>query len=59
MIKSEKEYSAIVEKIEELFSNTENIDNQDAKGYVELNLLSDLVADYEESFHPIQPPTLA
>jgi HTH-type transcriptional regulator/antitoxin HigA len=59
MIKSEKEYSAIVERIEELLSNPENIENPDAKGYVELNLLSDLVADYEETFHPIQPPTLA
>lgn len=59
MIKSEKEYSAIVERIEELLSNPENIDNPDAKGYVELNLLSDLVADYEETFHPIKTPTLA
>lgn len=59
MIKSEKEYGAIVERIEELLSNPENIDNPDAKGYVELNLLSDLVADYEETFDPIQPPTLA
>ena len=59
LIKSEKEYTAIVERIEELLSNSENIDNPDAKGYVELNLLSDCVADYEESFHPIQPPSLA
>jgi HTH-type transcriptional regulator/antitoxin HigA len=51
-------YTAIVERIEELLSNPENIDNPDAKGYVELNLLSDLVADYEETFHPIQPPIL-
>lgn len=59
MIKSEKKYSAIVERIEELLSNPENIDNPEAKGYVELNLFSDLVADYEETFHPIQPRTLA
>lgn len=59
MIKSEKEYTAIEERIEELLSNSENIDNPDAKGYVELNLLSDWVADYEESFHPIQPSSQA
>ncbi|MDN3670674.1 helix-turn-helix domain-containing protein [Echinicola jeungdonensis] len=58
MIKSEKEYSAINERIEELLSVPENIENPDAKGYVELNLLSDLVADYEEKHHPIKSPSL-
>jgi HTH-type transcriptional regulator/antitoxin HigA len=59
MIKSEKEYNAIVERIEELLSDPENIDNSEAKGFVELNLLSDLVADFEEKYHPILPPILA
>ncbi|WP_194775555.1 helix-turn-helix domain-containing protein [Pararhodonellum marinum] len=59
MIKSEKDYQAIVERVEELLSVPDNIDNPEAKGYVELNLLSDLVADYEEMHHPVQPPTLA
>lgn len=58
MIKSEKEYNAIVERIEELLSNSENIDNPESKGFVELNLLSDLVVDYEEMHHPVKPPTL-
>lgn len=44
-------------KISELLSNTENIENP--KGYVKMNLLSDLAADYEETSHPIQPPTLS
>ena len=59
MIKTEKEYNAIIERIEELLSNPENIENQDAKGYLELNLLSDMVADYEETVHRILPPTLS
>lgn len=59
MIKSDKEYKAILERIEELLGVPENIENPEAKGFVELNLLSDLVADYEESHYPIQPPTLA
>ncbi len=59
MIKSEKDYHIIVERIEELLSVSENIDNPAAKGYVELNLLSDLVADYEENHHPVQLPTLS
>ncbi|MEX2564672.1 MAG: hypothetical protein WD431_01865 [Cyclobacteriaceae bacterium] len=48
MIKSEIEYNAIINRIEELLSVPENIENTEAKGYVELNLLSDLAADYEE-----------
>ncbi len=58
MIKSEKEYSAIVARIEELLSVPENIDNPEAKGFIELNLLSDLITDFEEKQYPILPPTL-
>ncbi len=58
MIKSEKEYTAIINRIEELLSIPSNIENPEAIGYVELNLLSDLVADYEEMHHPFLPPTL-
>jgi HTH-type transcriptional regulator/antitoxin HigA len=58
MIHTEKEYNAILERVEELLQNSDNIENQDAKGYVELNLLSDLVADYEEQNYPIQKPSL-
>lgn len=59
MIKTEKEYDAIIERIEELLSVPENIENQDAKGYLELNLLSDLVADYEERNYAIEAPPLS
>ncbi len=58
MIKSEKQYNIILERIEELLSNSENLENPEAKGFVELNLLSDLVADFEEKHYPILPPTL-
>ncbi len=47
MIQTEKEYKAILERIEALLQNPDNIENRDAKEYIELNLLSDLVADYE------------
>lgn len=36
----------------------DNIENKDAKGYIELNILSDLVADYEEVAYPVKVPTL-
>ena len=58
MIKTEKEYNVIVQRVEELLRNTDNIENQDAIGYVELNLLSDLVADYEELHYPVKTPSL-
>jgi HTH-type transcriptional regulator/antitoxin HigA len=59
MINSEKEYNAIVDRIEILLQNPDNIENTDAKGYIELNILSNLVADYEERNYPIKKPTLA
>lgn len=58
MIRTEKEYNTIIERIEELLHDAENIENKDAKGYVELNLLSDLVADYEERTYPIKKSSL-
>lgn len=59
MIKSEKEYKAILVRIEELLADSGTIENPEAKGYVELNLLSDMVADYEETHFPISSPTLS
>lgn len=48
MIHTEKEYKVIVERIETLLQNRENIENVESKDYIVLNILSDLVADYEE-----------
>lgn len=59
MIKTKKEYDAIVARMEELLQNPDNIENRDAQGYIELNLLSDLVADYEERLHPVIKPALS
>tara|TARA_R110002096_G_C14445820_1_gene711125 strand:+ start:424 stop:783 length:360 start_codon:yes stop_codon:yes gene_type:complete len=58
MIQTEKEYKAIVERIEILLQDADNIENTDAKGYIELNILSDLVADYEEQTSPVKKPSL-
>ena len=58
MITSEKEYEVILERVETLLQNPDNIENQEAKGYVELNILSDLVADYEEANYAVQKPKL-
>ena len=58
MINSKKEYNAIVDRIEILLQDPDNIENTDAKGYIELNVLSDIVADYEERNYPIKKPSL-
>ncbi|MBE7641119.1 XRE family transcriptional regulator [Salegentibacter sp. BLCTC] len=53
MIQTEKEYKAILYRIEKLLQNPDNIENTDAPDYIELNLLSDLVADYERGEIPL------
>ena len=58
MINSKKEYNAIIDRIEILLQDPDNIENTDAKGFIELNILSDLVADYEERNYPIKKPSL-
>lgn len=59
MIQTEKEYDAIVKRIEILLQNPDNIENIEAQEYIELNILSDLVADYEEHYFPIKKLTLS
>lgn len=58
MIKTEKEYKAISQRVEALLQDSENVENTEAAGYVELNLLSDLVADFEERYYPVRKPSL-
>lgn len=58
MIQTEKEYNAITERIEILLQNPENIENEGTQGYIELNILSNLVADYEEVYYTVKKPTL-
>ena len=59
MIKTEKEYKVISNRIEVLLQNSDNIENQDSQGYIELNVLSDLIAEFEENHYPIKKPTLS
>ena len=57
-IKSKQEYQAVCERIEELLPKVSNKTKPSDKQYIELDLLSDLVADYEEKYEPILAPTL-
>ncbi|NOR75742.1 MAG: helix-turn-helix domain-containing protein [Draconibacterium sp.] len=58
-IKTEKQYEKALERIEELLPKVNNETSEYTKDFVELDLLSDLAAEYEEKYYPITRPSLA
>ena len=58
-IKTEKEYAAIIARIDQLFFETNEDTPSDDPRLIELDMLSALVEEYEKEVCPIQPPTLA
>ena len=58
-IKTQKEYEAMLARIEELLPLTwgDNVP-EDSPENIELAIISDLVADYEDIHYPIAKPTL-
>ena len=54
MIKNEKQYKADCARIEELLKVVGNDTPEDDVHFIELDLLSDLVADYEEVHYPVK-----
>ena len=52
-IKDKKQYDAACARIEELLKVVNNNTPTDNKNFLELDLLSDLVADYEEEHFPV------
>ena len=58
-IKTEKQYEAAMARIEELLPQTWGDDvSEDSPENIELALLSDLVAEYEDVHYPIAAPSL-
>lgn len=57
-IKNEMQYKAACDRINELLKIVGNDTPADDKNMLELDLISDLVADYEEEHYPIEAPTL-
>ena len=57
-IKTEHQYNKAVERIEELLVVVGNDTSPDDKDFIELDLLSELVADYEAVHYPVRMPTL-
>lgn len=58
MIQTEEQYKVALMRMEELLSHPENIENQEAPGYEELDLWAEMVAEYEEKYYPVCKPTL-
>ncbi|MCC8019186.1 MAG: helix-turn-helix domain-containing protein [Rikenellaceae bacterium] len=57
-IENEIQYKAAMERIEELLLLVDDNTSEDDKNSVELVLLSNLVADYEEAAYPVKSPSL-
>jgi len=59
MIKNEKQYDAACRRIEDLLKVVGNETPSNDVNFIELDLLSDLVADYEEVKYPVKEPILS
>ncbi|MDH6341371.1 HTH-type transcriptional regulator/antitoxin HigA [Parabacteroides sp. PFB2-12] len=55
---TEKQYQAACERIEELLPLVSNETPISDRNFIELDLISNLVADYEEKHFPVTKPTL-
>lgn len=58
-IENEHQYKATMERIEELLPLVNDDTPLTDKNLIELELLSNLVADYDEANYPIETPSLA
>ena len=58
-IKNEIEYRKAMERIDELLPLVHDDTPTTDKNYIELDLLSDLVEEYEDIHYPISKPSLA
>lgn len=57
-IENENQYNAALERIEELLKVVSDETAETDRNFVELDLLSGLVADYENEHYPVSKPTL-
>jgi HTH-type transcriptional regulator/antitoxin HigA len=57
-INTELEYNVATARIEELLKLVDNETSEKNKYLIELNILSNVVADYEEKHFPMKAPTL-
>ena len=55
---TQKQYKVACERIEELLLKVGNNTSENDKSFIELDFLSDAVADYEEKHFPVETPSL-
>lgn len=57
-IKNEAAYNAALKRIDELLPLVNDSTPVDDPHYLELDMISDMVEEYEEKYYPIGKPTL-
>lgn len=57
-IKTENEYRKLMQRIDELIEVVDDNTPKDDINYIELDLISDLVEEYEDIHYPIGTPSL-
>ena len=55
---TEKQYKVACERIEELLKTVGNETSENDKNFIELDFVSDAVADFEEKYFPVETPSL-
>ena len=58
-LKNEAQYEAMIERIEELLKVVNNDTPVTDRNFIELDVISDLVEEYEEKYYPVPMPTLS
>jgi HTH-type transcriptional regulator/antitoxin HigA len=56
---NEAQYEAMIERIEELLKVVSNETPETDRYFIELDVISNLVEEYEEKYYPVKMPTLA
>ena len=57
-LKNESQYEAMIERIEELLKVVSNDTPVTDRNFIELDVISDLVEEYEDIHYPVEIPTL-
>lgn len=57
-IKTDQEYRSLMKRIDELIEVVDDNTPKESKEYVELDIISGLVAEYEDVHYPISKPSL-
>lgn len=57
-ITTKTEYDKAINRMEKILKIVDNMTNPNDKGFIELDNLADLIADYEEKHYPMTPQNI-